>query len=80
MIKKGGKVKSVNGVDWRLSDYHLYKGLNQDRVRGILEEKGFEVFFRKYSSTMRLGISNWIDTKLLGSESQFKIVAKRIKD
>ncbi len=29
---------------------------------------------------MRLGISNLIDTKLLGSESQFKIVAERIKD
>ena len=77
LIKKKGKIETVNGVDWRLSDYHLYKGLDHDRVRGIFEEKGFKVFFRRYSSTMRLGISNWIDTKLLGTESQFKIIAEK---
>jgi ubiquinone/menaquinone biosynthesis C-methylase UbiE len=79
LIKKRGKIESINGVDWRLSDYHLYKGLDHDRVKRLLKKNGFKVFFRKYSSNMRLGISNWIDTKLLGSESQFKIVAERIK-
>ena len=71
LVKKRGKIESVDGVDWRLSDCHLYKGLDHDRVRGILKAKGFKVFFRKYSSIMRLGISNWIDTKILRSESQF---------
>jgi ubiquinone/menaquinone biosynthesis C-methylase UbiE len=78
LIKKRGEIEVVNGVDWRLSDYHLYKGLDHDGVRGILEEKGFKVFFRKYSSNMRLGISNWIDTNLLRTESQFKIIAKKL--
>jgi ubiquinone/menaquinone biosynthesis C-methylase UbiE len=77
LIKKKGEIEAVNGVDWRLSDYHLYKGLDHDRVRRILEEKGFKVFFRKYSSNMRLGISNWIDTNLLRTESQFKIIAEK---
>jgi ubiquinone/menaquinone biosynthesis C-methylase UbiE len=77
LVKKRGKIEAVNGVDWRLSDYHLYKGLDHDRVRGILEEKGLKVFFRKYSSNMRLGISNWIDTNLLRTESQFKIIAEK---
>ena len=75
LIKKRGKIEAVNGVDWRLSDYHLYKGLEHDNVKGILNKKGFKVFFRKYSSNMRLGISNWIDTNLFRTESQFKIIA-----
>ena len=77
LAKKRGKIEAIDGVDWRLSDYHLYKGLDHDRVRGILEEKGFKVFFRKYSSNMRLGVSNWIDTNLLGTEAQFKIIAEK---
>jgi ubiquinone/menaquinone biosynthesis C-methylase UbiE len=78
LVKKRGKIEAVNGINWRLSDYHLYKGLDHVGVRVILEEKGFKVFFRKYSSNMRLGISNWIDTNLLRTESQFKIIAEKI--
>jgi ubiquinone/menaquinone biosynthesis C-methylase UbiE len=77
LVKKWGKNDAVKGVDWRLSDYHLYKGLDHDRIRGILKAKGFKVFFEKYSSTMRLGISNWIDTNILRTASQFKIIAEK---
>jgi ubiquinone/menaquinone biosynthesis C-methylase UbiE len=77
LIKKKGRIEVINGVDWRLSDYHLYKGLDHDGVRRLLKKNGFKVFFRKYSSNMRLGISNWIDTNLLRTESQFKIIAKK---
>jgi hypothetical protein len=77
LIKKRGKIEAVNGVDWRLSDYHLYKGLDHDRVRRLLKKNWFNVFFRKYSSNMRLGISNWIDTNLLRTEAQFKIIAEK---
>jgi ubiquinone/menaquinone biosynthesis C-methylase UbiE len=77
LIKKKGNIEAVDGVDWRLSDYHLYKGLDHDRIRRILKAKGFKVFFEKYSSTMRLGISNWIDTNILRTASQFKIIAKK---
>jgi len=76
IIRNLGRKKSVEGVDWRLSDYHLYQGLEHDRVKEILEESGFNVSFKKYSSTMRLGISNWIDNVLLRSESQFKIISR----
>lgn len=79
LIKNKGKNMVVKGVDWRLSDYHLYKGLDHEKVRTILSETGFKVYFKKYSSVMRLGISNWIDTKLLKTESQFKILAEKIK-
>jgi ubiquinone/menaquinone biosynthesis C-methylase UbiE len=77
LIKKRGKIEAVNGVDWRLSDYHLYKGLDHNRVRRLLKKNGFKVFFGEYSSNMRLGISNWIDTNLLRTESQFKIIAEK---
>lgn len=80
LIKNRGRNKVIEGVDWRLSDYHLYKGLNHEIVKDILEEAGFKVFFKTYSSTMRLGISNWVDNRLLRSESQFKILAQRSQD
>jgi len=44
LIKQRRKIEAVNGVDWRLSDYHLSKGLDHEKARGILEEKGFKVF------------------------------------
>ncbi|MEK6693347.1 MAG: methyltransferase domain-containing protein [Nitrospirota bacterium] len=78
LIKTRGKNKEIEGVDWRLSDYHLYQGFDHDRVKELLEEAGFKVSFKKYSSTMRLGISNWIDSRLLKSESQFKILAEKV--
>jgi ubiquinone/menaquinone biosynthesis C-methylase UbiE len=77
LIKNRGRNKVIEGVDWRLSDYHLYKGLDHEGVKNLLEELGFKVSFRTYSSTMRLGISNWVDNRLLRSESQFKILAQR---
>lgn len=77
MIKRCRKVKTIKGVDWRLSDYHLYKGLDHEKVKSLLEESGFKVFFETYSSNMRLGISNWIDTRLLKTEAQFKILAEK---
>ena len=43
----------------------------------FLKKNWFKVFFRKYSSNMRLGVSNWIDTNLLGTEAQFKIIAEK---
>ncbi len=79
IIKNLGRKKAVEGVDWRLSDYHLYQGFDHDRVKELLEEAGFKVSFKRYSSTMRLGISNWIDTRLLKSESQFKIIAEKVQ-
>jgi ubiquinone/menaquinone biosynthesis C-methylase UbiE len=77
LIKGRGRIESINGVNWRLSDYHLYKGLKHEKVKSLLTEKGFKVDFRKYSSAMRLGISNWVDNKLLKSETQFKIIAEK---
>ena len=79
LIKNRGRNKVIEGVDWRLSDYHLYKGLDHERIKTLLEGAGFKVIFKTYSSTMRLGISNWIDTRLLRSESQFKILAERFQ-
>lgn len=77
LIKNLGKIKTIEGVDWRLSDYQLYKGLDHEMVKTLLEEAGFKVIFKTYSATMRLGISNWIDTKILKTESQFRILAER---
>lgn len=77
LVKCRGSVESIDGVDWRLSDYHLYKGLQHEKVKSFLMKKGFKVDFRIYSSAMRLGISNWVDNRLLQSEAQFKIIAEK---
>jgi ubiquinone/menaquinone biosynthesis C-methylase UbiE len=79
LIKKRGKNEMVKGVDWRLSDYHLFKGLEHEKVKQILEKNKYMVFFKKYSSNMRLGISNWIDTNILRTKSQFKIIAEKAR-
>lgn len=79
LIKGRGRIESIHGVDWRLSDYHLYKGLEHKKVKSLLMKKGFKVEFSTYSSTMRLGISNWVDNRLLQSETQFKIIAEKKK-
>jgi SAM-dependent methyltransferase len=79
LVKRRGSIKSINGVDWRLSDYHLYKGLKHKKVKILLMRKGFKVDSKTYSSAMRLGISNWLDNRLLNSEAQFKIIAEKKK-
>jgi len=79
LVKCKGSIESINGVDWRLSDYHLYKGLKHKKVKSLLIKKGLKVDFKTYSSAMRLGISNWVDNRLLQSETQFKIIAEKKK-
>lgn len=79
LAKCRGTIESIKGVDWRLSDYHLYKGLKHKKVKSLLIKKGFKVYFKTYSSAMRLGISNWVDSRLLHSETQFKIIAEKKK-
>ena len=65
--------------DCRMSDYHVYHGFDEDKVAAVCRDAGLRVVkFQRYSSCMRLGLSCWIDSKLLHSESLFGLIAQKV--
>jgi ubiquinone/menaquinone biosynthesis C-methylase UbiE len=78
LLLKMGKLPKVGPRNYRISDYHLYHGFQEEAVLSESKNAGLKIIkFCRYSSVMRLGISCWIDTKLLGSKGQFKLILQR---
>lgn len=64
--------------DYRMSDYHLYRGFDEEKVIAVCRNAGLRnVRFFKYASAMRLSLSCWIDTCVLKSKRQFCLVATK---
>ncbi len=77
VLYRRGRAPAVEARNYRLSDYHLYHGFNEDAVVSQCRARGLEVVkFTKYSSAMRLGISCWVDSKLIKSNRQFSLIAR----
>jgi ubiquinone/menaquinone biosynthesis C-methylase UbiE len=77
-ILKAGRIPKVAGLNYRMSDYHLYHGFKEDVVVAECEKAGLEVVkFSRYSSAMRLGLSCWIDSALLKSKGQFNLICRK---
>lgn len=73
-----GRGLRLEGRNYRISDYHLYNGFDENEVISVCRDKGLEILeFKKYASAMRLGISCWIDSHLLKSKSQFLLIARK---
>ncbi len=72
------RIPEVEKRDWSMSDYQLYHGFDEEKVVAACETAGLETTkLVRYSSAMRLGISSWIDSRLLGSKCQFSMIARR---
>ena len=73
-----GRTPKTEARDYHLSDYHLYHGFDETLVCRIIRKEGFsEQGFEYYASTMRLGISCWIDSRILHSRPQFCVIARK---
>ena len=72
------RIPEVEGRNWRMADYQLYHGFDEEKVIQACRLAGLEITrLTRYSSAMRLGISCWIDTRLLHSVCQFSMIAKK---
>ena len=75
VLSFGGKPRTEKR-DYRISDYHLYHGFDEEAVASACREAGLDIVkFERYASDMRLGISCWTDSILLKSKSQFCLTA-----
>jgi ubiquinone/menaquinone biosynthesis C-methylase UbiE len=75
---KVGRIPNVAPRSYRLSDYHLYHGFQEERVLQACTASGFEVIkFLRYSSAMRLGLSCWLDSRVLKGRGQFCLIARK---
>ena len=75
-----GNMPATEQRDYRFSDYHLYHGFDEEKVLEQCRISGMEIVkFDLYSSMMRLGLSCWIDSRLLKSRRQFSIIARKMQ-
>ncbi len=71
-------VPKTEARNYRISDYHLYRGFDEEKVLEVCKASGLEVVsFRRYSSSMRMGLSCWVDSKLLNSKRNFSLIARK---
>lgn len=71
-------ISKIQPLNYHLSDYHLYHGFNEEAVLKLCHISDMEIIkFTKYSSTMRLGLSCWVDSRLLKSDRQFSVIARK---
>jgi ubiquinone/menaquinone biosynthesis C-methylase UbiE len=79
-LSRLGRIPSVKGaLNYHMSDYNLYHGFEEKKVVTVCERAGMKtVAYVLYASTMRLGISCWIDTRLLRSKRQFSLIARKV--
>ena len=76
-----GRVPRTENRNYRISDYHLYHGFDEDKVSAVCRDAGLDVMkFDRYSSSMRMGLSCWIDSNLLKSRPQFRLIARKTED
>lgn len=76
---RGRGLKKPEGLDYHYSDYQLYHGFDERKVLEALESAGMKILrFIPYASTMRLGVSCWLDTVILRSRRQFSLIARKI--
>ena len=74
----GRGVPQLEARNYRLSDYHLYHQFDQDLVARQCRDCGVRVErLSLYSSAMRLGISCWVDSVLIGSKRQFSLIGQK---
>jgi len=77
-VWRARSVPQAEARDCRISDYHLYHGFDEEKVAEICRCSGLEVVsFNKYSSAMRMGLSCWLDSRILKSKRQFSLIAHR---
>ena len=77
-ILRARSVPRTEARDYRMSDYHLYHGFDEEKVLEECRRMDLEVIsFTRYSSTMRMGLSCWIDSFILGSRRHFSLIARR---
>jgi len=77
-IHKRSIPKNVPPRDWSFSDYHVYNGFSEQKVRDLLLDNRFNILrFQKYGAVMNLGVSNFIDTYLFNVKSHFTIIAQK---
>jgi ubiquinone/menaquinone biosynthesis C-methylase UbiE len=76
-----GRMVRVTGQrDYHMSDYNLYHGFEEEKVISVCRNAGLrQVRLDLYASTMRMGVSCWIDTHLLRSKRQFSLIARKIE-
>ncbi len=73
-----GKGVEVRKRNYRISDYQLYHGFDEEAVVAACRNAGLGIVeFTRYASAMRLGISCWVDSLLLKSKSQFLLIARK---
>ncbi len=71
-------IPQTEARDYRMSDYQLYHGFDEDKVARECRGLGLDVVsFVRYSSTMRTGLSCWIDSSVLGSRRHFSLIAHK---
>jgi ubiquinone/menaquinone biosynthesis C-methylase UbiE len=73
-----GRRPRVGARSYKMSDYQLYHGFDEEAVAACCLGAGFKIVkFVRYASAMRLGISCWIYSRWLGSEGQFSLMAQK---
>lgn len=78
LILNVSRIPQLEQRNWRMSDYHLYSGFDEEAVILECRKAKLKVMkFVRYSSAMRLGFSCWIDSNLLKSKSQFHLIAQK---
>ena len=64
--------------NFHFSDYQLYHGFDEKKVIARCQESGVKIIkLQKYASAMRLGISCWLDSKVIGSKRQFSLIGQK---
>lgn len=77
-VLRARSVPQTEARDYRTSDYHLYHGFDEDKVVEQCKRSGLKVIsFNKYSSAMRMGLSCWLDSRVLKSRRQFSLIAHK---
>ena len=77
-VLRARSVPQTEARDYRTSDYHLYHGFDEEKVVERCRLSGLEVVrFKKYSSSMRMGLSCWLDSRVLRSRRQFSLIAHK---
>lgn len=72
--------KDIPKRDWSYSDYHVYHGFSEDKVKELVTINKFNILkFRYYSALMHFGISNLIDTYFFRTKSNFMMIAQKLK-
>jgi ubiquinone/menaquinone biosynthesis C-methylase UbiE len=71
-------IPKTEARDYRMSDYHLYYGFDDEGVMTRCRSLGLDVVsFVRYSSAMRMGLSCWLDSRVLRSKRQFSLIARK---